>query len=150
MWQADFDSTGFEWIDASDNHNSVMSFVRRETDRVSEIVVILNLTPVPRPKYRIGLPRPGKWFEVLNTDAAIYGGSNTGKYGSVMADDQDMHNQSYSAEFTLPPMSIIAFKPTQPSVPPAPEEKEEVVAPVAKEEVVPAKSVANAPAKTKK
>jgi 1,4-alpha-glucan branching enzyme len=126
LWQADFDNTGFEWIDASDNHNSVMSFIRREPDRVSELVVILNLTPVPRPKYRIGLPRPGKWFEVLNTDAAVYGGSNTGNYGSVMADDQDMHNQSYSAEFTLPPMSIIAFKPEQPYVPPAPAEKEEV------------------------
>jgi len=128
LWQADFDSAGFEWIDASDNHNSVMSFIRREPDRVSELVVILNLTPVPRLKYRIGLPRPGKWFEVLNTDAAIYGGSNTGNYGSVMADDQDMHNQSYSAEFTLPPMSIIAFKPEQPYVPPVPEEKEEAVA----------------------
>ena len=94
---------------------------------MSEIVVILNLTSVPRLKYRIGLPRPGKWFEVLNTDAAIYGGSNTGNYGSVTADDQDMHNQSYSAEFTLPPMSIIAFKPEQPYVP---EEKEEPAPPV--------------------
>jgi 1,4-alpha-glucan branching enzyme len=110
LWQEDFDGAGFEWIDASDAHNSIMSFIRREPDRVSEIVVILNLTPVPRTKYRIGLPRSGKWFEVLNTDAAIYGGSNTGNFGSVMSDDQDMHNQSYSAEFTLPPMSIIAFK----------------------------------------
>jgi 1,4-alpha-glucan branching enzyme len=79
-----------------------------------------------RHKYRIGLPRPGKWFEVLNTDAAVYGGSNAGNYGSVLADDQDMHNQSYSAEFTLPPMSIMAFKPEQPYVP---EEKAEVALP---------------------
>jgi hypothetical protein len=77
----------------------------------------------------------------LNSDAAIYGGSNTGNYGSVMADDQDMHNQSYSAEFTLPPMSIIAFKPEQPYVPPVPEEKEEAVAPVKE----PVKEKAKAP-----
>jgi 1,4-alpha-glucan branching enzyme len=144
LWQADFDSTGFEWIDASDNHNSVMSFIRREPDRVSEIVVILNLTPVPRPKYRIGLPRPGKWFEVLNSDAAIYGGSNTGNYGSVMADDQDKHNQSYSAEFTLPPMSIIAFKPEQPYVPEVKEVEEVTAAPVKGKAKVP-KSVESTP-----
>ena len=114
--------------------------IRREPDRVSEIVVILNLTSVPRLKYRIGLPRPGKWFEVLNTDAAIYGGSNTGNYGSVTADDQDMHNQSYSAEFTLPPMSIIAFKPEQPYVPEV-EKVEEVAAAPVKEKAKASKQV---------
>jgi len=123
LWQADFDHVGFEWVDASDQHNSIMSFIRREPDRVSELFVVLNLTPVPRHKYRLGLPRPGKWFEVLNTDAAMYGGSNVGNYGSVIADDQDMHNQSYSAEFTLPPLSIMAFKPEQPYAP-GPEEEE--------------------------
>ncbi len=148
LWQADFDTEGFEWVDASDNHNSIMSFIRREPERVSELVVILNLTPVPRHKYRLGLPRPGRWFEVLNTDAAVYGGSNVGNYGSVTADDQDMHNQSYSAEFTLPPMSIMAFKPEQPYVPPAPEEKEEVVASAApaKEKNKATKSVEASPA----
>jgi 1,4-alpha-glucan branching enzyme len=146
LWQADFDNEGFEWIDASDNHNSVMSYIRREPDRVSEIVVILNLTPVARHKYRIGLPRPGKWFEVLNTDAAVYGGSNVGNFGSVTADDQDMHNQSYSAEFTLPPMSIIAFKPEQPYVPPVLEEKEVVaVASPTKEKAKPTKPAEASP-----
>jgi hypothetical protein len=78
--------------------------------------VIVNLTPVPRPRYRIGLPRVGKWLEVLNTDAAIYGGSNMGNMGSVTAEEKRMHNQPASAEFTLPPLSIIAFRPEKPKV----------------------------------
>ena len=78
---------------------------------------------------------------MLNTDAGIYGGSNAGNYGSVMADDQDMHNQSYSAEFTLPPMSIIAFKPEQPYVP----EVKEVAAPPAKEKAKTPKPVESTP-----
>ncbi|MCO5052489.1 MAG: 1,4-alpha-glucan branching protein GlgB [Verrucomicrobiae bacterium] len=138
LWQADFDPQGFEWIDASDNQNSVMSFIRREPERVSEIVVILNLTPVPRRRYRIGMPRPGKWLEAFNSDAAIYGGSNVGNYGSVTAEDLDWHNQSYSAEFTLPPMSIMSFKPEQPY---ASEKKEGVVIAPVKEKAKAAKSV---------
>jgi 1,4-alpha-glucan branching enzyme len=111
LWQSDFEPEGFSWIDASDNLNSVISFVRRDVDRVSEVVVILNLTPVTRRQYRIGLPRPGKWLEMLNSDAAVYGGSNVGNLGGVMSEDVDWHNQSYSAEFTLPPMSVMAFRP---------------------------------------
>ncbi len=138
LWRADFDNVGFEWVDASDNQNSVISFIRREPERVSELVVILNLTPVPRHKYRIGLPRPGKWFEVFNSDAAVYGGSNVGNYGCVTAEDLDWHNQSYSAEFTLPPMSIMSFKPEQPY---ASEKKEGVVVAPVKEKAKAAKSV---------
>ena len=111
LWQSDFEPEGFSWIDASDNLNSVISFVRRDVDRVSEVVVILNLTPVTRQHYRIGLPRPGQWLEVLNSDAAVYAGSNVGNLGGVMSEDVDWHNQSYSAEFTLPPMSVMAFRP---------------------------------------
>ena len=89
----------------------MLSFVRQDADRVSELVVILNLTPVPRHGYRIGLPRPGKWRETINSDAAVYGGSNVGNFGGVMSEDETWHNQSYSAEFTLPPLGIIVFQP---------------------------------------
>ena len=111
LWESDYDAGGFVWIDASDHENSVLSFLRQEPDRASEIVVILNLTPVPRYKYRLGLPRPGKWLEVLNSDAAAYGGSNVGNLGGVTAEEAECHNQPCSAEFTLPPLSIIAFRP---------------------------------------
>ncbi len=116
LWLSDFDPGGFYWIDCSDHDNSVISFARRDAERVSELVVILNLTPVPRLRYRIGLPRPGKWRELFNSDAAIYGGSNVGNLGGVVSEDIDCHNQSYSAEFTLPPLSIVAFQPEREAV----------------------------------
>lgn len=111
LWQSDYDLSGFYWIDCSDTENSVLSFRRQNADRTSEIVVVLNLTPVPRYKYRVGLPRPGKWREVLNSDAAAYGGSNVGSLGGVLSEDVNWHNQSYSAEVTLPPLAIVAFCP---------------------------------------
>jgi 1,4-alpha-glucan branching enzyme len=111
LWESDFQQEGFEWIDSLDNQNSVLSFLRRDSERISELAVILNLTPVPRMRYRLGLPRPGKWLEVLNSDAGMYGGSNLGNMGSVISEDIDSHNQSYSAEFVLPPLSITVFRP---------------------------------------
>ena len=59
----------------------------------------------------MGLPRPGKWREVLNSDSAIYGGSNVGNLGGVIAGEHKSHGQTWSAEFTLPPLSVSAFKP---------------------------------------
>ncbi len=111
LWRSDYDPGGFYWIDCADHPNSIFSFVRQDAERTSEMVVVLNLTPVPRAKYRIGLPRPGGWREVLNSDAAVYGGGNLGNLGGVTAEDYNQHNQSYSAEFMLPPLSILVFQP---------------------------------------
>jgi len=113
LWQGDYDLSGFYWVDASDHDSSVLSFVRQNADRTSELIVVVNLTPVPRPRYRVGLPRPGKWREVFNSDAAIYGGGNVGSMGSVLSEDVNWHNQSYSAELTLPPLGLVAFGPEQ-------------------------------------
>jgi 1,4-alpha-glucan branching enzyme len=110
LWQSDYDHSGFYWIDASDHDNSVLSFIRQDTTFRNRIAVVLNLTPVARYRYRIGLPNAGKWREVLNSDAQVYGGSNIGNLGGVVATDHKCHNQPYSAEVTLPPLSIIAFK----------------------------------------
>ena len=110
LWQADYDHSGFNWIDCNDRANSVLSFLRQTADGSNQLAVILNLTPVPRPNYRIGLPRGGKWKEVLNSDAEIYGGSNQGNYGGVTADNHACHSQQYSAEFNLPPLSVIVFQ----------------------------------------
>ena len=66
---------------------------------------------MPRGSYRLGLPRPGKWIEVLNTDAALYGGGNVGNLGGVFAEDKLCHNHPSSAELTLPPLAVIALRP---------------------------------------
>jgi 1,4-alpha-glucan branching enzyme len=110
LWEGDHDLSGFFWLDCSDHENSVLSFVRQDSQGRSQLAVILNLTPLPRSHYRVGLPRPGTWREVINSDAGIYGGSNVGNLGGVIAHDHKCHNQPWSAEMTLPPLSIIAFQ----------------------------------------
>jgi len=110
LWEADYDMEGFYWVDCSDHEDSVLSFVRQNRDRSNRLLVIMNLTPVPRWHYRVGLPHSGFWREVLNTDAEIYGGGNVGNFGGVTAENYQVHNQPYSATFILPPMSVLAFK----------------------------------------
>ena len=111
LWQSDYDHGGFYWIDCTDRDNSVLSFVRQTADGSNQLAVIMNLTPVLREKYRVGLPRAGNWRESLNSDAAIYGGSNQGNLGVVVAENIPCHNQSCSAEFRLPPLSVLVFQP---------------------------------------
>jgi 1,4-alpha-glucan branching enzyme len=110
LWESDYDHDGFSWIDCSDQESSILSFVRKNPASKSLIVVVLNLTPVVRYKYRVGLPRQGKWREVLNTDAAIYGGSNVGNMGGVVAEKVKWHNHEWSAQFTLAALSVMAFE----------------------------------------
>jgi 1,4-alpha-glucan branching enzyme len=107
---SDYDPAGFYWIDCADQHNSVLSFMRQNQERTSGLAVIMNLTPVPRNAYRIGLPRAGVWREALNSDAAIYGGGNMGNFGGVTAEDYKLHNQPCAAAFTLPPLSVLVFQ----------------------------------------
>jgi 1,4-alpha-glucan branching enzyme len=110
LWQADYDHAGFSWIDCNDRENSVLSFLRQTADGKNQTVVILNLTPVPRPNYRVGLPRGGKWKEVLNSNAGIYSGSDTGNPGGVTAQKISSHGHELSAEFFLPPLSVSVFQ----------------------------------------
>ncbi len=110
LWQADYDHAGFQWIDCNDRENSVMSFLRQTADGKNQTVVILNLTPVPREKYRIGLPQGGHWKEVLNSDAGIYGGGNQGNGGGLTAQGVACHGHAQSAEFYLPALSVTVFQ----------------------------------------
>ncbi len=110
LWQSDFDHSGFYWLDCLDSEASVFSYVRQTNDPKSQIVVVLNLTPVFRPRYRIGFPQAGYWREVFNSDAGVYGGSNHGNLGGIHTEDFPRHNQPWSADLTLPPLSVMAFK----------------------------------------
>ena len=111
LWEADYDANGFWWIDCGDTDNCVLSFCRQNRDNSRRMVVIMNLTPVLRENYRIGLPHGGFWKEALNTDSGFYGGSNNGNYGGVHAHEHKTHNQQFSGCFNLPPLSVIAFRP---------------------------------------
>jgi 1,4-alpha-glucan branching enzyme len=106
MHQRDFQPEGFEWIDASDTLNSVVSFIRRSSDEET-VLVACNFTPVPRFGYRIGVPEAGDWRELLNSDAKEYGGSGLGNLGSVNATNEPAHGRPWSLPLTLPPLAVV-------------------------------------------
>lgn len=110
LWETDYDHEGFYWIDCSDAENSVLSFVRQSRDRKSQVAVIMNLTPVLRAGYRIGLPQRGFWKEVFNSDCEAYGGGNQGNMGEVVAGEVPMHGHPQSASIVLPPLGVVAFR----------------------------------------
>jgi 1,4-alpha-glucan branching enzyme len=110
LHQVDFDWQGFEWLDANDSDNSVFSFVRRGKNPDDMLLVVLNATPVVRYGYRIGLPRPGHFDEILNTDALIYGGSNVGNLGGMNATEHAWMGRTHSLALTLPPLAAVYLK----------------------------------------
>lgn len=110
LWHSDYRVGGFQWIDCSDYHQSTYSFFREGQKSDDVLLVVMNLTPIPRYGYRIGLPRNGKWTEILNTDAEVYAGSNAGNGGGVQAEPIEYHGQPWSALLTLPPLGVCVFK----------------------------------------
>jgi 1,4-alpha-glucan branching enzyme len=113
LHQVDFEPAGFHWIDCADSDQSVVSFVRRARDPGDFVLFVLNLTPVPRQRYRVGTPVPGYYRELLNTDAGAYGGSNLGNGGGVMAEDLAWQGQPHSLVLTLPPLAALVLKPVR-------------------------------------
>ena len=109
LWAADPEPGSFAWIDASDVESSVFSYVRRGGDAIA--VVVQNLTPVPRPDYRLGVPSGGRWMEVLNSDSEHYGGSNVGNLGGLDAADEPWHGQPASLQLVLPPLATVVLVP---------------------------------------
>jgi 1,4-alpha-glucan branching enzyme len=105
----DCDGAGFEWVDFKDWENSVISYLRKGKDPAQVILVVCNFTPVPRLKYRVGVPLPGVWREIFNSDAAIYGGSNLGNSGCVLSTDKPCLGRKQSLELTIPPLGAIVF-----------------------------------------
>ncbi len=111
LWEADDDPVGFEWIDFQDQAQSVLSFLRRAPDAGEELVFVCNFTPVPREGYRVGVPQPGTYDEILNGDSGLYGGSNMGNQGAVHAEEIPAHGQNWSVLVTLPPLAMVVLAP---------------------------------------
>jgi 1,4-alpha-glucan branching enzyme len=113
LHRLDCDPEGFRWIDANDSAQSVISYERRD-GQGDYAVVVLNLTPVPRANYRIGVPRPGRWVEALNTDATSFGGSGMGNVGGVDASPVAFHGRPLSLNLFLPPLAGLVLVPETP------------------------------------
>jgi 1,4-alpha-glucan branching enzyme len=110
LYQKQFQPDGFEWIDLQDYENSVLVYLRKGEKGEKPLVVCLNFTPVNRENYNIGLPFNAKWTEVFNTDAAIYGGTDS-RNESIKVARKKYHNLDYSCTLTLPPLSMICLEP---------------------------------------
>ena len=111
LWQDDFESSGFRWIEANDADYSVYAFIRCAADADDFLVVVMNCTPVVRENYRVGVPRDGYYSELLNSDAAIYGGGNIGNGGGVTSEEYASHGLPHSICLRLPPLGILILKP---------------------------------------
>ncbi len=114
LWELDSDPAGFYWIEPNDADRNVLAFARRGSDaRAPHLVFVANLSPVPREGYRLGLPRSGRWKELVNTDSHFYGGSDVGNLGGVLAEGVPWHEQPFSAELTLPPLAALWLVPDE-------------------------------------
>jgi 1,4-alpha-glucan branching enzyme len=110
LHEVDFDWHGFEWIDCNDADSSVLSFIRRAKDPADFMIVVANFTPVARESYRVGVPEPGFYREIMNTDAEKYAGTNMGNLGGVHAEATPWNNHPYSINMRMPALAVIYFK----------------------------------------
>ncbi|WP_029603817.1 1,4-alpha-glucan branching protein GlgB [Kozakia baliensis] len=106
----DYTYHGFQWVIADDVKNCVFAWVRYAPN-AAPVLIVCNMTPVPRLEYRVGVPHGGYWHERLNTDAECYGGSNMGNAGGVMAEEFPAHGMGTSVVLTLPPLSVLYLSP---------------------------------------
>jgi 1,4-alpha-glucan branching enzyme len=109
LHQLDAEPAGFEWIDASDADHSILSFLRRPRGGPA-LALVCNFTPVPRYNYRVGVPSGGNWEEVLNSDAAAYGGSGQGNLGGVEAVPFGWHGRPWCLSLTVPPLAVVFLR----------------------------------------
>jgi 1,4-alpha-glucan branching enzyme len=109
LFELDHDPAGFQWLEARDSDQSTYSFLRRGRSG-PDIAVLANFTPVPRYAYRIGVPHPGFWQEILNSDAGDYGGSGQGNWGGVHAEPIASHGRPVSLTVTVPPLGMVFLR----------------------------------------
>jgi 1,4-alpha-glucan branching enzyme len=117
LWQLDHVADGFAWVEANDAAGNTFAFLRFGTPdpggRRLTLASIINFSGGPRNAYRVGLPHPGRWNEILNTDSEHYGGSGVGNLGSVVAEAVPWHGQPYSALLTVPPLGAVWLEPDE-------------------------------------
>ncbi len=111
LFELDFAPGGFEWVDCNDFQRSVISFIRHGKRRENMLLFVCNFTPVPRANYRVGAPLEGRWKEILNSDAPLYGGSGQGNEGGLETVPLPIHGRPFSLNMTLPPLGVVVFQP---------------------------------------
>jgi 1,4-alpha-glucan branching enzyme len=110
LHECDFSPAGFRWIDCTDNENSVVSFVRRAKDPKDAVLMVFNFTPVPRADYRVGVRERGFYAELLNSDSALFGGTDVGNAGGVESEPTPAHGFEHSIRLMVPPLGCLLLK----------------------------------------
>jgi len=110
LYEYDFNPDGWRWIDANDSDDSVLTYMRFGKDAEAPLVIGCNFTPVPRRGYRVGVPYSGHWREILNSNAAIYGGTDEGNFGGCDSEPISCHGYANSLLLNLPPLAMVVFK----------------------------------------
>ncbi len=110
LQEGDCKPSGFWWVDCNDSGSSILAFMRQGQRPEDRVLVACNFTPVPRFDYRIGVPSDGFWQELLNSDAADYGGTGMGNCGGRSAEAIPWHGQPFSLNLTLPPLAVVLFR----------------------------------------
>jgi 1,4-alpha-glucan branching enzyme len=111
LYERQFKQDGFEWVDLNHRQESVIVYKRKGKDPDEELLVILNMTPVVRHDHRIGVPLPGEWEEIFNSDAEAYGGSDVRNAGPLASESFGWQGQSASVRLVLPPLATIVLAP---------------------------------------
>jgi 1,4-alpha-glucan branching enzyme len=111
LYEIDFDPAGFRWLEANDAQNNVLAFARMDASGEKPVVCVLNMSPVPRYDYRVGMPTCCRWRELVNSDSSYYGGSGVGNMGAVEAEPVPWHDQPFSALLALPPLGAVWLVP---------------------------------------
>ncbi|MGH7934497.1 MAG: alpha amylase C-terminal domain-containing protein, partial [Candidatus Binataceae bacterium] len=109
LWQADADPAGFRWIDADNADDNAVAFMRIAPQSGRHLLCVCNFSPVARKAYRVGVPAGGLYREILNSDSEMFGGSNVGNAGAVMAEAAPSHGFPCSLSLTLPPLATLWF-----------------------------------------
>jgi 1,4-alpha-glucan branching enzyme len=107
LFEADVEHTGFQWVDASNSDDNIVAFLRKSPSTGRQVLCVGNFSPVIRHGYRVGVPKPGYYREMLNTDSHLYGGSNYGNNGGVNSEDVPCHGQPFSTLLSLPPLAVL-------------------------------------------
>jgi len=111
LWEADFKKNGFQWVNCNDRDTLVLSFIRRDKTAARTLLVVINFASVLRSSYRVGVPTPGRWEELLNSDAAMYGGDSLVNEGSYETEMQPADDFDQSLIIELPPLAMVIFRP---------------------------------------
>ena len=110
LHEKQFSPEGFEWINYSDHHNAVMTYIRKGNNSKEDVIVVCNFTPVVRKNYRIGLPKKGKLVEIFNSDAEVFGGSGVANSGKLTIENSPYDGRDYSIELDLAPLAVMVFR----------------------------------------